>query len=159
MLRADVVVIAMSDDDSPIPRIVYDYGTDGDRRSLEQRFASAWKSALDGDRVVASRGDSTVVLTAPLPGENAPIGVMSVIADDIESPERLAAARRLPRLACHPAVGRSRVESVRSRTPRAVTEAARSARSRRAWHTSSAIQYSESRPPRSSFASGRAKIR
>jgi signal transduction histidine kinase len=94
VLRADVVVIAMSDDDSPIPRIVYDYGTDGDRRSLEQRFASAWKSALDGDRVVASRGDSTVVLTAPLPGEDAPIGVMSVIADDIESPERLAAARR-----------------------------------------------------------------
>jgi len=94
VLRADIVVIAMSDDDSPSPRIVYDYGTDGDRRSLEQRFAPAWKSALDGDRVVASRGDSTVVLTAPLPGESAPVGVISIIADDIESPERMAAARR-----------------------------------------------------------------
>ena len=94
VLRADVVVIAMSDDHSPSPRIVYDYGADGDRRPLEQRLASAWKSAIEGDRVVTSRGDSTVILTAPLHGETTPIGVISVIADEIESPERMAAARR-----------------------------------------------------------------
>jgi signal transduction histidine kinase len=94
ILRADTVVIAMSDDDGPSPRIVYDYGTDGDRRSLEQRLASAWQSALESGRVVASRGDSAVVLTAPLPGDAAPVGVISIIADEIESPERMAAARR-----------------------------------------------------------------
>ena len=94
VLRADTVVIAMSDDDSPSPRIVYDYGTDGDRRLLEQRFASAWKSAFESGRVVASRGDSAVVLTSPLFGETAPVGVISIIADEIESPERMAAARR-----------------------------------------------------------------
>ena len=111
VLRADIVVIAMSDDDSPRPRIVYDYGADGDRRVLEQRLASAWKSALDTDQIVASRGDSTVILTAPLPGESAPVGVISIIADDIESPERMAAARRfLVTLAMQlsAAVGRTR---------------------------------------------------
>ena len=111
VLRADIVVIAMSDDDGPGPRIVHDYGVDGDRRALEQRLASAWKSALDTGQIVASRGDSTVILTAPLPGESAPVGVISIIADDIESPERMAAARRfLVTLATQlsAAVGRTR---------------------------------------------------
>ena len=94
-LRADIVVIAVSDDVGPLPRIVYDYGSEGDRRLLEQRFAPAWKSVLESGRVVASRDDdSTVALTAALPGESGPEGVISIIADDVDSPERLADARR-----------------------------------------------------------------
>jgi signal transduction histidine kinase len=93
-LRADVVVIAISDDDTPNPRIVYDYGSDGDRRMLEQRLAPAWRSALESEGIVTSRGDSMVAMTAPLPSETGPLGVISIIADDIESPERMAAARR-----------------------------------------------------------------
>ncbi len=93
-LRADVVIIAMIDDDGPVPRIVYDYGSEGDRHSLEQRFAPAWKAVLESGRVVASRDDSTVALTAALPGESGPLGVVSIVADDIESPERMAGARR-----------------------------------------------------------------
>ena len=93
-LRADVVVIATSDDDDHVPRIVYDYGSDGDRRALEQRFASTWKTVLGNERIVASRGDSTVALTAAIPGEVEPLGVITLVADDIESPERMADARR-----------------------------------------------------------------
>jgi len=94
LLRADIVVIAMSDDDDPFPRIVFDYGSESDRRSLAQRFAPAWKSVLESGRVVAIRDDSTVALTAALPGEPRPLGVVSIVADDIDSPERMADARR-----------------------------------------------------------------
>jgi signal transduction histidine kinase len=94
ILRADTVVIAMNDDDGATPRIVYDYGTDGDRRSLEQHLASSWRLALESGRVAASPDDSAVILTAPLLGDTAPIGIISVITDEIESPERLATARR-----------------------------------------------------------------
>ena len=94
VLRADLVVIAVCDDDASVPRIVHDYGSDGDRRALEQRFAATWRSVLDTERVVASHGDSTVALTAAVSGATEPVGVITLVADDIESPERLADARR-----------------------------------------------------------------
>jgi len=93
-LRADVVIVAVSDDHGSLPRIVYHAGSEGDRRSLEQRFARAWQSVLENGRVVASRDDSTVALTAALPGESRPLGVISIVTDDIESPEQIAEARR-----------------------------------------------------------------
>jgi len=93
-LRADVVIVAVFDDHGASPRIVYDVGSDGDRRSLEQRFARAWQSVLETGRVVASRDTSTVALTAALPGETSPLGAISIIGDDIESPEQMADARR-----------------------------------------------------------------
>jgi signal transduction histidine kinase len=93
-LRPDVVVIAMTDDDSGTLRIVYDFGSDGDRRSLEQRFASTWQSALRGERLTLSRADSTLALTATVTGQTEPIGVITLVVDDIESPERVADARR-----------------------------------------------------------------
>jgi len=93
-LRADLVIVALRDDQGAPLRIVYDLGSDGDRRSLEQRFARTWQSVLQTGRVVASREASTVALTAPLPGETRPLGAISIIADDIESPEQMADARR-----------------------------------------------------------------
>jgi len=94
MLRTDVVIVAVIDDQGSLPRIVYDAGSESDRGSLEQRFAHAWQSALENGRVVVSRDDSTVALTAALPGESGPLGVISIVADDIDSPEQIAAARR-----------------------------------------------------------------
>jgi signal transduction histidine kinase len=93
-LRADVVIVAVSDDHGAPVRIVYDVGSGDDRRSLEQRFARTWQSVLETGRVVASRDASSVALTAALPGETRPLGAISIIADDIESPERMADARR-----------------------------------------------------------------
>ncbi|HEX5077406.1 MAG TPA: ATP-binding protein [Gemmatimonadaceae bacterium] len=93
-LRADVVIVAVSDDhDAPL-RIVFDVGSDDDRRSLEQRFGRTWQSVLETGRVVASRDAASVALTAALLGETRPLGVISIIVDDIESPEQLGDARR-----------------------------------------------------------------
>ncbi len=93
-LRADVVVVAVIDDHGASPRIVYDVGSDSDRQSLQERFARAWQSALETGGVVASRDDSTVALTAPLPGATRPLGAISIITDDIESPEQTADSSR-----------------------------------------------------------------
>ena len=93
-LRADVVVVAVSDDHGTSPRIVYDAGSESDRRSLEQRFARAWHSALENGGVVASRAGSTVTLTAALPARSGPLGVISIDIDAIDSPEEMAEARR-----------------------------------------------------------------
>ena len=93
-LRADVVVVAIIDDHGASPRIVYDVGSDSDRQSLEQRFARAWQSALETGAVVASRDHSTVTLTAALPGETRPLGAISIITDDVESPEQTADSSR-----------------------------------------------------------------
>ena len=93
-LRADVVIVAASNDQGTSLRIVYDAGSESDRRSLEQRFAPAWQSALENRGVVASRDDSTVALTAALPVGFGPLGVISIVTDDIDSPEELADARR-----------------------------------------------------------------
>jgi signal transduction histidine kinase len=92
-LRADVVVVAVIDDHGASPRIVYDVGSDSDRQSLERRFARAWQSALETGRVVASRDDSTVAMTAALLGETRPLGAISMITD-IESPGQTADSSR-----------------------------------------------------------------
>jgi len=94
-LRADSVVIAVCDDESPSPRVAYDYGADTDRRSLEQRFARTWQTVIDRSESVTAHVDSTVELTAVIPGQTAPLGVITIIADDIASPDRLAEGERL----------------------------------------------------------------
>ena len=94
MLRADVVIVAVSDDHGSSPRIVYTTGSESDHRSLEQRFARAWQSVLENGGVVASRHGSTVALTAALPDGSGPLGVISIVTDDIDSPEQMADARR-----------------------------------------------------------------
>ena len=95
VLHADVVIIAVSDDASPAPRIVYDYGSDIDRRGLEQRFSRTWQSVLETGQLVASHADSTVEMTTVIRGLTGPLGAVTIVADDIESPGRLAEARRL----------------------------------------------------------------
>ena len=94
VLRADVVIVAVSDDHGSSPHIVYDAGSESDRRSLEQRFARAWQSVLENGGVVTSRDDSTVALTSALPGESGQLGVISILTEDIDAPEQMADARR-----------------------------------------------------------------
>jgi signal transduction histidine kinase len=95
VMRADCVVIALCGDDGPMPRIVVDYGTDDDRRTTEQRFASSWRSAIDTERLIASRSESAITMTLAIPGSLHPVGVVTVVADDdIASAERLGDVRR-----------------------------------------------------------------
>jgi len=94
-LRADTVIVAATDDDSGTLRVVYDYGSDADRRTLEERFASTWASTLRGNGVRESRNQSEVVLSVALAVQAEPAGAITVVIDDVESPERIAEARRL----------------------------------------------------------------
>lgn len=103
MLRPDLFVLALSDDDGATLRIAYDSGGDGDRRAFELRFAASWRTALETGAIVTTRSDTLLELTAPLlGGTTAKLGAMSVVVDDIASPEKLADARRfLGAIAAH----------------------------------------------------------
>jgi signal transduction histidine kinase len=96
-LRPDTIVIALVDagDLSLAPRVAFHSGVDDDRRTAERRFAATWREALDRREVQTQRSDSAWALTAPLVTEGAPIGVISVSADDAASPEEIADARRV----------------------------------------------------------------
>jgi signal transduction histidine kinase len=96
-LRADTIVIALVDggEISLTPRLVFHSGVDGDRRSAERRLASTWGDTIGRRDVHAHRDDSAWELTAPLVTDSAPIGVITVSADDAASPEQIADARRV----------------------------------------------------------------
>ena len=94
VMRADVVIVALCADDGPTPRVAFDYGTDGDRRTTEQRFASVWQSVIETEHPVSAQTDSTMTLTTSIPGVSHPLGVITVVADDVGSPDRLADAHR-----------------------------------------------------------------
>lgn len=93
-LRPDLVVIAVADDETSTPRAVYESGADSDRRALELRFANAWQSAIRDARVVSASADGTVEIHAPLTGTTGVLGAITIVMDDVESPERLAESER-----------------------------------------------------------------
>ena len=93
-LRAHLVVITVADGDGAPPRIAYDYGAEGDRRTLEQRFATAWQSVVATDQPATSRADSALAIHAPIRGVSGLLGVITIVADDTDSPEQAADARR-----------------------------------------------------------------
>lgn len=94
VLRPDLVVVALTDEDGTTMRVVYDSGFTDDRRALEQRFEQSWRAAVGARAVWTSDSESGLELTAPLPGTTGTLGVITVVADRIESPEKLADARR-----------------------------------------------------------------
>ena len=93
-LRPDLVAIAISDDEGATPRTVYDSGAESDRRTLDTRFAAAWRIAIDEGRTTFVRNGSNAELTSPLLTGAGPVGAVTVVIDDIDSPERLAEAER-----------------------------------------------------------------
>ena len=93
-LRPDLVAIAISDDEGATPRTVYDSGAESDRRTLDTRFAAAWRIAIDEGRTTFVRNGSNAELTSPLLTSAGPVGAVTVVIDDIDSPERLAEAER-----------------------------------------------------------------
>jgi len=64
-LRADLIVVALSDEASTTPHVVYDYGSDGNRRALEQRFASAWQSVIGGASLVTTHVSTAASVPRP----------------------------------------------------------------------------------------------
>jgi signal transduction histidine kinase len=93
-VRPDLIVIALGDDESAVPRIAYENGSDVDSHVLQRRFAESWRVALGDADVHTIRGSSTVELTVSLFGSIGPLGILTVVTDEIESPDRLADAQR-----------------------------------------------------------------
>jgi signal transduction histidine kinase len=94
VLRPDVIVVALSDDDDAAPHVVYESGADGDHRSLEQRFDAAWQSATRDTTTIATPGNDGIELTCALQTNERAIGAITIVTDAIESPEQLAEAQR-----------------------------------------------------------------
>lgn len=94
VLRPDLIIVALADDDGAALHVAYDFGLEGDYRTIEQRFAASWRAALASGEVTTTESEAGIELTVPLLGDNGPLGVITTIADTIESPERLADARR-----------------------------------------------------------------
>lgn len=113
ILRPDAVVIATVDDNAATPRVVYDTGSDADRRALETRFTGAWRSALDSGNLVTSTVDSTVEVTTPIIGTAGPLGVITITTEAVDSPERFAESLRfLEAVAAHTATAIERAQQI-----------------------------------------------
>ena len=93
-VRPDLIVMALGGEDGADPKVAYENGADAENHILERRFAESWRTALSDGDVHTTRGDSTVELTVSMIGSAGPLGVITIISDDIESPDRLADAQR-----------------------------------------------------------------
>jgi signal transduction histidine kinase len=93
-LRPDLIVIAIASDETAAPRVAYESGSETDHRAIERRFESSWRAAIDSDKTVVTRSDSVAELTVPLSSSGGALGVITIVADDLDSPERLAEAQR-----------------------------------------------------------------
>src|SRR5688500_6088910 len=113
MLRPDLVLIAVSDDDTSAPRVVYDTSAEGDRPALEQRFAATWRAAIERTQVVTSRTEVATEITAPMNGLAGALGAITIVSDDMTSPERVAESERyLALVAAHTAAAVERARDV-----------------------------------------------
>ena len=120
--------------------------------ALTQRLKPVWLDALANECVVLRHGPRGLELTAPVTSAEGVLGAMTVLADDIDSPQRLdEATRLLSTLAAQTAAAIERAGSCGAWSRSAGSRP--SARSRRASRTSCATRCSASRPPRSCSAS------
>jgi len=94
-LRCDAFAVAVADDDTAALRIAHHFGYEGDTALLEQALKPVWLEALANGRVVVRHDERGIELTAPMASAEGVLGAISVVADDIESPERLDEAERV----------------------------------------------------------------
>jgi len=92
-LRPDLVVIAIADDATAL-RVAYESGSEIDHRALERRFASSWAAAIDGNQPVVMRANAVTEITVALTSPLGPLGALTIVSDDLASPERIAEAQR-----------------------------------------------------------------
>jgi len=94
-VRCDAFAIAVTQDDTAAPRVVYQFGYDTNPAALEAQLESAWDDALASGHVTLRHGDRGLELTAPMVGTKGALGAITIAVDDIESPERLDEAERV----------------------------------------------------------------
>jgi PAS domain S-box-containing protein len=91
----DAFAIAVADDETGTLRIAHHAGYEDDEQGLEQRLAPVWRDALTTSQVIVHHHEGGLELTAPMTGADGVLGVITLLADDIESPQRLDEAERV----------------------------------------------------------------
>ena len=94
-IHCDAFAVALADDDSAALHVVHRFGYDADVRALEQRLTPTWLDALANGRTVLAHSPVGLELTAPMTSGEGVLGVMTLLADQIESPQKLEEAQRL----------------------------------------------------------------
>lgn len=94
-VKADALVIALADDDTASLRIVHAVGYAESHQDLETRLASTWLDALATGRVALRHSPVGLELTVPMSSAEGVLGAITIVADDIESPQRIDEADRL----------------------------------------------------------------
>jgi signal transduction histidine kinase len=113
-VRCEALAIAVADDDAAALRVAHHSGYDGGAAAVERALEPLWLEALARGRVVVRHDERGLELTAPMTSAEGGLGAISVIADGIESPERLDEAERiLATLAAQTAAAVERARLVR----------------------------------------------
>src|SRR5829696_1819674 len=94
-VRCDCFAIAVADDDTAALRIAHQFGYDAEPRALEHELEPVWLEALANGRVVLRHGPRGLELTAPMASAEGVLGAITIVADEIESPDRLDEAERV----------------------------------------------------------------
>jgi signal transduction histidine kinase len=95
-VRGSAFCLATADDDTAALRIAHMVGYgDEDAAALETRLTPTWLDALASGRVVVAHSGRGLEITAPITSPEGVIAAMTVVADDIASPQRLDEATRV----------------------------------------------------------------
>ena len=94
-VRCDAFAVAVADDDTAALHVAHHFGYDAEPAALEQELGPVWLDALANGRVILRHGPRGLELTAPMASAEGVLGAITVVADDIESPERLDEAERV----------------------------------------------------------------
>ena len=94
-----------------VHRVGYERETE---RQIEQRLRAVWREAMSVEGVLLRHSPLGMELTLPMRGADEPLGALTVLADAIESPQRLDEAERvLSTIAAQTAVALERATLVR----------------------------------------------
>jgi signal transduction histidine kinase len=93
-VRCEAFAIAVAGDDAATLRVAHHFGYDDDA-SVERELTPAWRDALATGRPLVRHGEHGLEITAPMSSADGPVGAMTVVADDIESAQRLDEVERV----------------------------------------------------------------
>ena len=94
-LECEAYCIAVADDDTAALRVEAAGGYDESAAALEARLAPIWVDALANGRIVVQHGPLGPEVTAPMATAEGVLGAITVLADSVESAERLDEAGRV----------------------------------------------------------------
>lgn len=90
----DAIAIALANEGTATLRLAHHSGFEESAAALEQRLQAGWDEALAGSRVLLRDENDTIELTAPMSSAEGVLGAITLVADRIESRERLDDAKR-----------------------------------------------------------------